>query len=147
MISNSEFYNGATAWGPGLYGGYTFENVGAEVFVRYFEFKNDSDQVSTTFHVTMKSIITGLGIRISHGKYLESKMGIVMQSVSTTAEATDPSISARGLLEKNFVGAYMGGGLKANIYGNALFHLAFVYYQGDEIYASMTLEFGVSYHF
>jgi len=148
VVSDSEFYNGATGAGPGLLLGAKFKEVSFEFFYRDYSLSTDHEVGSTNFHLEIDDKVLGLGMRYNFLPMLNYSLGVSMQKVSTEATASNSNVGLGALVNENLMGFYLGAGLNLPAYLNGLeFYSDFVYFRANERFSMFSLDFGLRYSF
>lgn len=143
VISKNDAYNGATTLSPGLVAGVRFNKIGLEVFGRKFTMVNDDYVVNNIlYEVEVDTLLYGLGMRLSLTQGVDFILGANFQNVQASST---PSVS--GLLNKDYMSYYIGGGFNRLLYPKVRGQLDMAYYRGDVSFGILGVILSVVYEF
>ncbi len=143
VISTFDEYNGATGWAPGLSLGVKRETLAFEFFFKPVKQQTRINSVGINYDVTVDNMILGLGMRLTLFPRVDMILGMNAQNIHATSS---PALNYQ-LLDKSFVGYYLGGGYNQKITETLKGQFDLVYYNGDVNYGTLSLIFTLCYKF
>jgi len=146
VIAESEFYNGATDWAPGLFIGMQYGRLGIEGFFKKFELLDDTTSGGVVYDMKIDNLVSGLGFRVGIHPNVDFILGMNMQSVKATATSSS-NTRLEGLLDQDFMSWYVGGGFKGEVYPNFIARIDMAYYKGDIEFGLFGIDFSLMYRF
>jgi hypothetical protein len=147
VVAESEFYNGASDWAPGLVLGMQWGRLGTEAFFRKFDLQDDFEQNGVVYNMSIDNVVWGLGFRIAIHSNIDFLLGMNSQTIKATSTSSNPNLMLTGLLNESYMKWYVGGGVKGEIYPNVIARFDLAYYQGDIEFGLFGLDFSVVYRF
>ena len=147
VIADSDFYNGASGWSPGLYLGTRFERSAFELFVKRLTLENEHDALGATFDVEVTDVVWGMGLRLELTFGVDLLLGFANQSVSTEYASSNPAKELSPLLEDDYFSWYAGVGFRGELYPNFIGRLDMSFINGSVEYNLMTIDFSIVYRF
>lgn len=147
VIAESDFYNGAKDWAPGLIFGFRLEIVAFELFLKKFTLQNDHEVDGVTYSLEVTDLVYGGGLRLQLIRGIDLLMGVNTQNVSTEYIASDSNKQLDNAIDKHYLSWYVGGGLRGEIYPGFETRLDLAYYKGDIEYGLFGIDFALVYHF
>lgn len=143
VIAESKYYNGASDWAPGFILGMQYGRLGIEAFMKKFTLEDDVTNNGNIYHMEIENLVMGLGLRIEIQQYIDFNLGMNTQNVEAKATSTGPRLN--GLINKDFMSWYVGGGLKFEVIPNLKARLDMAYYKGDIEFGLFGIDFSLVY--
>lgn len=146
VVAESDFYNGASDWAPGLFLGMQYGRLGVEAFIKKFTLEHDHEQDGVVYNMAIDNLVTGIGLRVALHPNVDFLLGANSQNIKASATSSS-STALAGLLDESYTSWYVGGGLKGEVYPNLIARLDMAYYKGDIEFGLFGIDFSLVYQF
>lgn len=146
VISDSDYNNGASGFGPGVGLGLEFDFFSFDLSLNRYSLKVDDNHSIGHVETKITSLSSIINMRMNHHPNLYSKLGLGLHNVKANYE-TQGGGELRSTIDGTYLGFGFGGGIQYNFatswttYLDGSFHLA------KQEFSLFTLGFGFRRHF
>lgn len=146
IVSSNDYTNGATDGTPSLSLAFDFEGLAAEIFYKNYKLDHVYDNSLGRNELEFDQKIFGLGVRLTHGRFLLSRLGLHYVDTQTKAVNSNGE-ELKFDFDEPTVGFYGGGGIQIPLTETLHFQTVGQLETSKRDLSVLTLLFGFRYQF